>query len=96
MQADELVRAAETLEALAYELRDLALDVEMEGSCPGEKTGLTVGDRVMVVTKDKYYGCTGTVSRRRGVMYWYVLLDERDGAASKEIYKMGTSLRIVT
>jgi hypothetical protein len=60
-----------------------------------EERPITIGDRVRVTANDQYFGCEGRVSGRRGMNFWYVILDATKKRGEKKIYKMAKNLRRV-
>jgi hypothetical protein len=91
---DELEAIAIALERLALEVRRLAGRQERP---PQRRRRVAVeeGQRVRITIDGPYKGLVGTVTERRGSMYWYIRLDAVDGGLERVIYKMPTSFKII-
>lgn len=72
MAQAEAAAAQATIATLLRRLRDLDLSDEKDN-------GLKPGVRVKIIKKDKWFGRTGTLRDRRGVLFWNVDLDPLPG-----------------
>ena len=65
------------------------------GRAKNGQGSLNVGDKVVVVRKDKYLGRAGIVVGRRGTMFWNVQLDAHNCHPPQLIYKMASSFKVI-
>lgn len=86
--------------AVVASLGRLALELRRVAGQPRESPsrrpcGVEEGQRVRVTIGGPYQGLVGTVTGKRGSMFWYIRLDAVDGCVERVIYKMPTSFKII-
>jgi hypothetical protein len=59
------------------------------------KGEVRVGDRVRIYARGRYCGRLGKITGKRGQMFWWIQLEEKDESSGVTIYKMKTSFRVV-
>jgi hypothetical protein len=55
------------------------------------KGEVRVGDRVCIYARGRYCGRLGKITGKRGQMFWWIQLEEKDESNGVTIYKMKTS-----
>lgn len=91
---EELEEIHHQIERLAKQAKKILAQVQKEAKYKQHKTYQEediVGHRIIVTIKDKWEGCYGEVTGRRGTTQWWLRMDNN----GERIYKKRTSFEII-